>query len=213
MSKKQTSLVHDTIIITVITLAAGILLGLVHGITAGPIAAQQAATKAASQKAVFADAESFEAVADWDADSFAQNLLDAGLDQTTVNGVDIAKDGSGNTLGYVVDASNNEGYGGEVEVMVGVAIAEDGTYTVNGISFLTLSETAGMGMKAADPTFKDQFNGLATGDTKQIEYTKTGKSADNQIDAISGATVTTNAVTKAVNGALKAAEYLEGSAS
>ena len=43
---------------------------------------------------------------------------------------------------------------------------------------------------------------------EEIEYTKTGKSADNQIDAISGATVTTNAVTNGVNCGVYAYQFL-----
>ena len=51
--KKETSLGHDIIIITLITLVAGLLLGLVHTVTAGPIAAQEENTRIETQKAVF----------------------------------------------------------------------------------------------------------------------------------------------------------------
>ena len=67
-------------------------------------------------------------------------------------------------------------------------------------------------MKADLPEFKTQFHGLNPAD-KFVEYTKNGKSAPHEIDAISGSTVTTSAVTKAVNAALLAARYLEGGAS
>ena len=92
--------------------------------------------------------------------------------------------------------------------MVGIATGDSG-YVINGISFLNLEETAGMGMKAKDPEFKDQFNDMELGDETSISYTKSGKSAANEIDAISGCTITTNAVTKAVNGALAAVTDLE----
>lgn len=210
MSKKQTSVVHDTIIITVITVAAGLLLGAVHGVTAGPIAAQEASEKAASQKEVFENADSFKTISDFDQSDFQSYLDKAGLDKTSVSDISEADDQNGNKLGYVVDATNNEGYGGAIELMVGITADESGSLTINGISFLSISETAGMGMKAKNDEFKNQFNNLSLGDNTEIEYTKTGKSADNQIDAISGCTVTTNAVTKAVNGALAAVEYLEG---
>ncbi|MCC6094601.1 MAG: RnfABCDGE type electron transport complex subunit G [Eubacterium sp.] len=210
MSKKQTSVVHDTVIITLITVVAGLLLGIVHGITAAPIAAQEAQAKADSQKEVFSDAASFKEVDNFDEKGFASYLDKLGLDQTTVSEVSEAEDANGNALGYVVDAANNEGYGGEIELMVGIKTDDSGNLTINGISFLSISETAGMGMKAEKPEFKDQFNNMNIGDNKQIAYTKNGKSADNEIDAISGCTITTNAVTKAVNGALAAVEYLEG---
>ncbi|MGI6051966.1 MAG: RnfABCDGE type electron transport complex subunit G [Bilifractor sp.] len=207
--KKQTSALHDTIILVIITLVAGVILGVVHDVTAGPIAEQEAATHAAAQKEVFEDADSFTSIEGFDTDEFEQMLLDQGLDQTTVYEIDEADDADGNKLGYVVDVGNNEGYGGEVELMVGITV--DGSdYMINGISFLNLEETAGMGMKAEDPEFKDQFNNMDIGDAGQIVYTKSGKSAANEIDAISGCTITTNAVTKAVNGALAAVAYEEG---
>ena len=78
-----------------------------------------------------------------------------------------------------------------------VGILSDGT--VKGVEMLSISETAGLGMKAAEADFKAQFN------DKQVEkfsYTKTGEDGDDKIDAISGATITTNAVTNAVDSAL-----------
>lgn len=64
---------------------------------------------------------------------------------------------------------------------------------------LSISETAGLGMKADEDEFKDQFKDK---NVEQFFYTKTGESGDNMIDAISGATITTNAVTNAVDSAL-----------
>ena len=79
------------------------------------------------------------------------------------------------------------------------------------VAFLTLAETAGMGMKADQPEFKSQFSGMEIGD-QMVAYTKLGKSAANEVDAISGSTVTTSAVVKATNAALTAVSYLEGGA-
>ena len=69
----------------------------------------------------------------------------------------------------------------------------------NGISFLSISETAGLGMKAKEDDFKNRFSGK---EVSQFVYTKNGASADNEIDALSGATITTNAVTNGVNAGL-----------
>ncbi len=210
--KKETSLGHDIIIITLITLVAGLLLGLVHTVTAGPIAAQEENTRIETQKAVFPDAASFEAIEGIEENSaIIKALEDEGFTKTEVKAVDIALDDKGDKLGYVITSLNKEGYGGEIKIMTGVR-AEDGNLTVNSIAFLTLSETAGMGMKADLPEFKDQFIDLAPGD-EWIVFTKNGKSAANEIDAISGSTVTTKAVTKAVNAAIAAARSLEGGAS
>lgn len=211
MKKKETGVVHDTVILTIITLVAGLALGGVHMVTAGPIAATQQAAQDAAQKEVFPDADSFSEVESFDAAAFTEKLPDLGLDQTTVYSVSQASDAKGNKLGYVVDAGNNEGYGGEVELMAGIGVDDSG-YTLKGISFLNLEETAGMGMRAEEPEFKDQFVDMALGEEISIKYTKAGKSAANEIDAISGATVTTNAVAKAVNGALQAVTTIEGGA-
>ena len=69
---------------------------------------------------------------------------------------------------------------------------------LNGISILSISETPGLGMQAGEvlvPQFADK-------DVKTFQYTKSGAKADNEIDAISGATITTKAVTGAVNEGL-----------
>ena len=80
-----------------------------------------------------------------------------------------------------------------------VGVATDGSLT--GISVISQSETAGLGAKCAAADFADQFRGI-----------KTGKSAPNEIDALSGATITTRAVTAAVNTGLAYARdhLLEG---
>ena len=77
-----------------------------------------------------------------------------------------------------------------------MGIANDGT--LNGISILDISETAGLGMKAEE-VLKPQF---AEKNVPVFTYTKTGAVSEDQIDAISGATITTKALTTAVNGGL-----------
>ncbi len=105
-----------------------------------------------------------------------------------------AKDASGNVLGYVLTMTSHEGYGGDITFTMG--IQSDGT--LNGISILSISETAGLGMKA-EAVLKPQF---ANKKVSNFTYTKSGATMDSQIDAISGATITTNAVTTAVNAGL-----------
>ena len=105
-----------------------------------------------------------------------------------------AEDGAGNVLGYVITVNDHEGYGGDIEFMMGVR--NDGT--LNGISLLAISETAGLGMRAEE-VLKPQF---ADKNAESFEYVKTGAAGENQIDAISGATITTHAVTNGVNAGL-----------
>ena len=176
-------IIKDTIAITVITLVAGLALGVVQDITADPIAKQEAQAKQDAYKAVFADADSFETV--------------------DVDATMLAKDASGNELGYAFTVTTSEGYGGDIQFAMG--IQDDGT--LNGISILSIGETAGLGMRANTDAFKDQFKDK---NVDKFEYTKTGATADDQIDALSGATITTNAMTNGVNAGLCAFQYEKG---
>lgn len=197
-------MIKDSLILFAITLIAGLLLGGVYAITKNPIAKTQEDKKNEAYQAVFTDAAEFMEVAD--AADAQQVLADAGYTKDRIDEVKAATDADGKTLGYVMTITSSEAYGGELQLAMGIRM--DGT--VNGISFLSLSETIGLGMEAKKPEFQEQFAG------KQVErfaYSKTGATADNEIDALSGATITTNAVTNAVNaGICYAGELGAGSA-
>ncbi|MDD3141755.1 MAG: RnfABCDGE type electron transport complex subunit G [Lachnospiraceae bacterium] len=186
-------IIKNTIIITVITLIAGILLGFVYEITKGPIAIAQENAKEKAYKQVFTNASKFQNYDDFDAAEASSMLNDAG-NKSTINEVVIATDGS-DDLGYVITVTNGDGYAGDIKFSVG--IQKDGT--VNGIAILSIGETAGLGMKAKEPAFKDQFSDKKV---EQFEVTKTGAAGDEQIDALSGATITSRAMTNGVNAAL-----------
>lgn len=201
----MSKIIKDAIALTLITLVAGMALGAVHGITKEPIARQEALAKEAAYKEVFADAESYETVEMTDelANQLRSSLDSEGYKAQSIDEVVDAVDGSGNSLGYVITVITSEGYGGDIKFSMG--IQADGT--MNGISILSISETAGLGMRANTDEFKSQFVGK---NTDQIVYTKNGASADNEIDALSGATVTTNAMTNGVNAGLCAFRVMEG---
>ncbi|HJD13404.1 MAG TPA: RnfABCDGE type electron transport complex subunit G [Candidatus Ruminococcus avistercoris] len=195
-------IIKDTAVLLVITLVAGFLLGLVYDITLEPIAHQEELANAKACQEVFSDATDFTDV-QTDLDTLNQNLKENGLEYVTVDAVMEASDDSGQMLGYVLTVTDSEGYGGDIQLSMGVRM--DGT--LNGISILSISETAGLGMNADTDAFKSQF---ADKNVEQFTYTKNGASADNEIDAISGATITTNAVTNGVNGGLLTFQYLKG---
>lgn len=197
------SIIKDTAIITIITLIAGILLGAVYTITKDPIARQDELAKQAACKEVFADADSFESHGEVDEALQAYVSEECGYFAQTLDEVFAAKDASGEVIGYVINVTSAGGYGGDISFAMGVQA--DGT--LNGISFLSISETPGLGMKADTDDFKSQFAGKKA---DVIVYTKTGVSAENEIDAISGASITTKAVTNGVNAGLAAVKYLEG---
>ena len=114
-----------------------------------------------------------------------------------------AEDQSGETLGYAFTVTTSEGYGGDIQFAMGVQ--DDGT--LNGISILSISETAGLGMRATTDDFKNQFKDK---NVEKFTYTKTGATSDDEIDALSGATITTNAMTNGVNAGLAAFRYEKG---
>ena len=198
----KNTIIKDTIILTLITLIAGGVLGLVYEITKDPIAKQQELAKQEAYKAVFEDADTFEVCVEADDADLAAYLAGEGFEAQTVNEIMEAKDASGETLGYAINLTTSEGYGGDITFSMGVQA--DGT--LNGISILTISETAGLGMNATKDEFKGQFKEKQA---DAFEVTKTGASKENEINAISGATITSNAVTQGVNCGLKAFEYIK----
>ena len=199
----KNEIIKNTVVITLITLVAGVLLGLVYEITKEPIAVQNELAKQNACKAVFAEADNFEALISGEDAAIQAAVEAAGYTAQTIDEVMEAKDASGNVLGYVLTVTSGEGYGGDIQFTMGVKA--DGT--VNGISFLSISETAGLGMNADTDEFKGQYAGKLV---DSFTVTKTGASADHEIDAISGATVTSNAVTNGVNAGIAAANYLKG---
>jgi electron transport complex protein RnfG len=195
MNDEKKSMIKDALILFAITLVAGLLLGIVYNVTKEPIAQQKEKAKTEASKNVFAAAESFENYDEFNADTAAQALSSAGLSGMDIDEVSCAFDGAGSLLGYVITVTDHNGYGGDIQFSMGVTL--DGT--LNGISLLSISETAGLGMKAGDvlvPQFADKK-------AEQFTYTKTGSTADSEIDAISGATITTKAVVNGVNAGLE----------
>lgn len=160
---------------------AGLILGAVHAITANPIAAQQKKTKDLAMVEVLPAAKTF----------------DKSDVQLTGNVVEVnqGKDG-GNTVGYAVTVSS-KGYAGPIEIMVG--ISSEGK--IEGIKILSMSETPGLGAKAKEPAFSGQYKGKSL--DNPLEVVKTKPANPNEIEAITGSTITSRAVTKGVNEAVE----------
>lgn len=146
------SMIKDTAILFAITLIAGFILGFVYNVTKEPIAvAEEKAAKEAYAE-VFADAADFEEMeVSMDA-SYEAEWESAGFAQVSIEKILEAKDSTGNGIGYVLSLVSHAGYGGDIAFTLG--IANDGT--VNGISILSISETAGLGMKAEE-VLKPQY--------------------------------------------------------
>lgn len=215
-------IIKDALILFAITLIAGFALGGVYAITKAPIEQANQNRKEKAYKAVFERAIKLEAQkngADVEkAVSVVSNFKFDELDAETVAKYSEAfikelGDNTANTLdgivrvdmneyemypyGYVITVTNSEGYGGNIQMSVG--IFADGT--VAGVELLSIAETPGLGMNAKNDSFINQFSFV---NTDAFAFTKTGKTADNEIDAISSATFTTKSVTNGVNAALAA---------
>lgn len=184
-------IIKDALILTAITLIAGVALATVYQITKEPIARAEAAAELEAYEGVFPGA-TFEKTDVYPFDPTEAQVADG--EGVTVEGVAIARV-DGETVGYALKVTSPNGYGGDITVAVGVTT--DGA--LSGVSVISQSETAGLGAKCADAAFTGQFKGITGG---QVIFVKTGKQAPHEIDALSGATVTTRAVTAAVNTGL-----------
>ena len=182
-------ILKNTLILTAITLIAGLGLGLVHEITLNPIAKEQEKAKKEAWQAVFQDAK-LDEFKETDVDQKAADkaVKDMGVN-ATIDEVCTAGD-----AGYVITTTDKDGFGGNIQITVG--IKKDGT--INGVSILSISETAGLGMKATEPSFYNQY---VNKQADKFVVSKDGGDGE-QIDAFSGATITSRAVTGAVNAAL-----------
>lgn len=168
------------IVITAVSLflicavSAGIL-GFVNQVTAGPIAEIQEKTANEARSAVLPAAATFDDLALDNAEAY------------------VGKNAAGETVGYVfVTAASS--YGGKLELMTGV----DASGTVTGITPLTIDDTPGLGMKAKNETEQAKWIGKSS----TLRVIKSGTPADDEILAITSATITTKAVTDCVNQAL-----------
>lgn len=202
------TLIKDTIIITVITLVAGLVLGFVYELTKDPIRIQKEQKQADACAEVFKEADengelkevlplTFELLKDIDPDDAANiaTAEESGVKDAIVDEVYAAKKADGSLYGYVLSVFTTAGYGGGIRFYMGVTT--DGV--LKGISILEISETPGLGMRASEvlvPQFRNVTGPVFT-------VTKNGKTNESEIDAITSATITSKAVTNAVNYGMK----------
>ena len=153
------------------------VLGLTNFVTAEPIAEYQAEVTAKAYSAVM-EFESYDEV-------------EYTGDQSAVTKVCKTNDGN-----WIVEAEVSGSQG-----MITVAVGVNADLSCNGISIIESSETSGLGSKANDDFFRDQFPGLTA---DQAKVTKDG----GKVEAITGATITSKAVCSAVSAAIAAVESL-----
>lgn len=207
MDKKNNMFV-DAIILCAITLILGAVLAGVYMVTKQPIEdAQKKTNNEACAVVVIQD----DKVQDNDAEAVsgaAAYLKGHDLANTEV------KEGDGGDLlseyveieevhpteqgGKVYLASALKGYGGKISFALGV----DAEGAVTGIEITSQSETAGLGANCESDDFKGRFPGVKAPDTASAEMYNKNETNETQVQALSGATVTSRAITRAVKGIL-----------
>jgi electron transport complex protein RnfG len=170
------------LILLLITGIAGMLLGGAFEITKAPIEKQIAAERQAAMKAILPTADKFD-TADVNIEGNEKiSEVNVGL-----MGTEIA--------GYAIKVSPR-GYAGPINIMVG--LSTEGKVT--GIKILSHTETPGLGANAPKPAFSGQYKDKPTKD--KLVVVKTAPSKENEIQAITGSTITSKAVTLGVNDAI-----------
>lgn len=170
---KENSVFQVAINLVLACLVSGLIIGVVYFITA-PIAVEKnEMLKVQAMKGLVSDAESFEAVPNKD------------------QWFEAKKDGK--VIAYVIP-SESKGYGGAIKMLV--AVEADGK--VIDYSILSSNETPGLGDNAAKEPFKSQFKGKLESDLTVVK----DPSNKENIQAMTGATISSKAVTLAVKNAV-----------
>ncbi|MDO5562574.1 MAG: RnfABCDGE type electron transport complex subunit G [Synergistaceae bacterium] len=167
-------------VLFLITVVTGIILGGVHTMTLEPIRQAKEREKMEALAATLPAAKEFKAVEVSGKPEYIKEV-NAGTD-------------NGQLMGYNITVSS-KGYGGMIDMVVGISSGGD----LMGIKILSHSETPGLGARAPEPAFSGQFKDKKAA---ALSIVKTAPSSDSEIQAISGATITSTAVTTGVNQAV-----------
>ncbi|MCL2044540.1 MAG: RnfABCDGE type electron transport complex subunit G [Treponema sp.] len=164
----------------IIAAAVTALLGFVYEITKAPRENQRKKTREITMNNVLPQASEFREIA----------VTPSG----TIVGVVEGLNGSEIT-GYIIELEP-KGYGGTISMMVGIS---DNDSRITGMRIMQHSETPGLGALASHENFYRRFDGK---DMVPLGVVKTS-AGENEIEAISGSTITTKAITDAVNEAIE----------
>lgn len=176
------------VILALIAIITGGVLAAINELTKDTIAEQNAQKVKDALNAVLV-ADTYEAV---DISAFAEDK--------TVTGAYLAKSG-GADIGYCIEVAPN-GFGGPISMIVGI----DPAGAVTKVAIVNMSETSGIGTKTNNEEFLSQYSGHSSEITASTKTTI----GENEIAAITGATVSSKAVTAGVNTALQVANVLKG---
>ena len=182
MKVQASSVLKPALTLFVICLIVTALLTGTNLLTKDRIAEQAKITAEESRRVVLPDAEAFEA-----ADGCYKGTS------------------GGETVGYVFE-TEAKGYGGTVQVMTGI----DTAGSITGVVILSHGETPGLGANAERASFTDQYKQAAP--ENGIALVKNKAPAAGEVEALTGATITSRAVTDAVNAAVEQYNAMKGGA-
>ncbi len=186
-------IIKTGLILLLISVVAALALGFTNEITKDKIAEQRFAANELAKKSVFPGAASFADITGADMDTMIEKFVPvieayAGLDA------------SGATIGYVFK-STPTGFAGPIEVVTGIDL--DGQVT--GLRIGAQKETPGLGAKAKDSAFYEQFTGKTA--SEPIGVSKVAATG-NDIQAITGATISSVAISGGSNASIEAFNWI-----
>jgi len=182
--------IKTTLPLLLICFVVALCLAFVNSKTKDTIIERAKSDAETQRRQVMTEAKSFDEIKDW------QDKDESGI----IHEAYAAYDGQ-ELVGYVFSAIP-KGYGGGIQVTVGVGIDN----TISGVKIGDNKETPGLGSKASQESFTDQYLGKEI--QKEFQVVKRFTSSDNEIEAISGATISTKAVTSAVQASAKLGDKL-----
>ena len=205
---KKDNMIKDAIILCIITLVLGAVLAGVYMLTKEPI---DNAQKKTNNEACAVVVEEGDKVQDDDKDAVSGAA--AYLKGHDLSNAEVKEDEGGDLLseyvqinevhptangGKVYLADALKGYGGKISFALGV----DAEGAITGIEITSQSETAGLGANCETDEFKNRFPGVKAPESPSEEMYNKNETTETQVQALSGATVTSRAITRAVKGIL-----------
>lgn len=184
-------MIKPSFILFLVCMVVTAALALTYNITKDTIEARAISDAESARKEVLADADSFSQLDEGQVESIIESNPELNLIKEVFQGIKADK-----VTGYVFSVTN-KGYGGEIDIIVGI----DAAGTITGVKVAEHSETPGLGSKATDQAFLSQLTGIAPEGTLNVVKNK-GSDKDEDIVAVSGATISSKAIVEATQAAL-----------
>lgn len=196
MKKNRSTIIHDAIALFAISLGCILALSFVYEITKAPILSQEMNKKLEAYQVVYKDAVNLKEDTELMEQAATVNMgnIDSSFAAATIDEINQAYDGNDNLIGYIVKVSN-KGYKGQITMVLGYSVKGE----IRGLEIISTNDTAGLGDRVKEADFRNQFINKAV---DRFVTSKSGATADNEINAITGATISTDGVVNGVNAAI-----------